>query len=333
VGSIGGTRVGNFTVQNSDLLLVLGCRLSPVTTGPDYANFARAAKIIVVDIDSVEHSKKTVRIDRLIIADVKKFLAALMEEDICAASDEWQNKCLHWKEIFPLCEERFKLSEKTDLYYLAECLSDILPDKAVLLSDAGLSELIIPSTVRFKKGQRCIHPASQGSMGYALPAAIGAYFSSGCPTVAVIGDGSIMMNLQELQTIQYQKLPIKILVINNNVYSVIRKRQVDLFRTRTIGTDPANGVGCPNFEKVAQCFGISYARIDNSTDLKSKLAEVLRIDGPVLCEVMGVEDQEYLRSAYGHNSQRRIVQRPIEDMAPFLERELFLSEMIIEPLD
>jgi len=170
-------------------------------------------------------------------------------------------------------------------------------------------------------------------MGFALPGAIGAYLAGGCQTVAVIGDGSIMMNLQELQTIQYQKLPIKILVINNNVYSVIRKRQVDLFRTRTIGTDPANGLGCPNFEKVAQCFGISYARIDNSTDLKSKLAKVLCIDGPVLCEVMGVEDQEYLRSAYAHNSKRRIVQRPIEDMAPFLERELFLSEMIIEPLD
>ena len=99
VGSIGGTRAGNFAVQNSDLLLVLGCRLSPVTTGPDYENFARASKVVVVDIDSVEHSKNTVRIDRLIISDVKKFLAALMKEDVRGASDEWQDRCVHWKQV------------------------------------------------------------------------------------------------------------------------------------------------------------------------------------------------------------------------------------------
>lgn len=333
VGSIGGTRAGNFAVQNSDLLLVLGCRLSPVTTGPDYENFARAAKVIVVDIDSVEHSKNTVRIDRLIISDVKKFLVALMEENVRRASDEWQNKCLHWKQVFPMCEDKYKLTEKVDLYYLAECLSETLSDGAVLLSDAGLEELIIPSTVCFRKGQRCIHPASQGSMGYALPGAVGAYFACGRQTVAVIGDGSIMMNLQELQTIRYHNIPIKIIVVNNNVYAVIRKRQVDLFRTRTIGTDPDNGVGCPSFQKVAECFEIPYIRIDNSTDLKSRIASVISMDGPALCEVMGVENQDYIRSSYAHNSKRRLVQRPLEDQAPFMERELLLSEMIVEPLD
>lgn len=333
VGGIGGTRAGNFAVQNSDLLLVLGCRLSPVTTGSDYGNFARAAKVIVVDIDIEEHSKNTVRIDHLIISDVKKFLVALLKEDVRKASDEWQNKCLHWKQVFPMCEDRYKQSEKVDLYYLAECLTETLADGAVLLSDAGLEELIIPSTVCFRKDQRCIHPASQGSMGYALPAAVGAYFASGQQTVAVIGDGSIMMNLQELQTIRSHNIPIKIMVINNNCYAVIRKRQVDLFRTRTIGTDPDNGVGCPSFQKVAECFEIPYIRIDNSRDLKSEIASVLNTDGPVLCEIMGVEDQDYLRSSYAHNSKRRVVRRPIEDQAPFMERELFFSEMIIEPLD
>ena len=333
VGSIGGTRAGNFAVQNSDLLLVLGCRLSPVTTGPDYENFARAAKVIVVDIDRVEHSKNTVRIDRLIIADVKKFLIALMEKDFRSASDEWQNKCLHWKQVFPMCEEKYKLTEKVDLYYLAQCLSETLSDGAVLLSDAGLEELIIPSTVCFRKGQRCIHPVSQGSMGYALPGAVGAHLACGHQTVAVIGDGSMMMNLQELQTIRYHNLPIKIIVVNNNVYAVIRKRQAELFRTRTIGTDPDNGVGCPSFQKVAQCFEIPYIRINSSADLKSRIASVINMDGPVLCEVMGVENQDYLRSSHAHNSKRRVVQRPLEDQAPFLARELFLSEMIIEPLD
>jgi acetolactate synthase I/II/III large subunit len=333
VGSIGGTRAGNFAVQNSDLLLVIGCRLSPVTTGPDYHNFARAAQVIVVDIDRIEHSKNTVRIDHLVISDVKKFFIALMKEDVRNASDEWKNKCAHWKQVFPMCEDTYKQTEKVDLYYLADSLTDTLSDEAVLLSDAGLEELIIPSSVSFRKGQRCIHPASQGAMGYALPGAVGAYFASGSQTVAVIGDGSIMMNLQELQTIRHHNLPIKIIVVNNNVYAVIRKRQVDLFRTRTIGTDPDNGVSCPSFKKIAEGFEIPYIRIDNSSDLKSKISSVISMDGPVLCEIMGVEDQDYLRSSHAHNSKRRIVQRPIEDLAPFIERELFLSEMIIEPLD
>lgn len=333
VGSLGGTRAGNFAVQNSDLLLVLGCRLSPVTTGPDYENFARAAKVIVVDIDQVEHSKNTVKIDRLIISDVKKFLVSLIEKDVRSTSDEWQNKCLHWKQAFPLCEDKYKLTEKVDLYYLAECLSESLSDRAILLTDAGLEELIIPSAVSLRKGQRCIHPASQGAMGYALPGAVGAYFAYGYQTVAVIGDGSIMMNLQELQTIRYHHIPVKIIVVNNNAYAIIRKRQVELFRTRTIGTDPGNGVECPSFQKVAECFEIPYIRIENSTKLKSRIASVINMDGPVLCEVLGLENQDYLRSSYAHNSKGRIIQRPIEDQAPFMDRGLFLSEMIIEPID
>ncbi len=332
-GSIGGTRAGNFAVQNSDLLLVLGCRLSPVTTGPDFRNFARAAKVVVVDIDRVEHSKNTVRIDRLIISDAKKFLSALINQDIRSASDEWLNKCLHWKQVFPLCEDQYKLTEKVDLHYLASCLSETLSDEAILLCDAGLEEIILPSSVCFKKGQRCIHPVSQGTMGFALPGAVGACFAGGRQTVAVIGDGSIMMNLQELQTIRHYNVPVKIIVANNNGYAVIRKRQIELFRTRTIGTDPHDGVACPCFEKIAECFDIPYIRIDNSIDLKLRIAAVINMEGPVLCEVMAVEDQDYLRSAYGHNSKRRIVQRPLEDQAPFLDRALFLSEMIIAPLD
>ena len=332
VGSLGGSRAGNFAVQNSDLLLVLGCRLSPITTGPDYENFARASKVIVVDIDKAEHSKNTVRIDRLIISDVKKFLAALTRREVRGAGEEWRDKCLHWKQVFPLCEAKCKLTDKVDLYYLAECLSETLSEGAVLLSDAGLEELIIPSAVRFRKGQRCVHPVSQGSMGYALPAAVGAHFALGRQTVAVIGDGSIMMNLQELQTIRYHELPIKIFVVNNNAYAVIRERQVELFRTRTIGTDPANGVGCPDFRKVAECFGLPYVRIENSAELSSKILAVINREGPVLCEVMGLADQDYLRSSHAHDSKRRLVQRPLEDQAPFMARELFLSEMVIEPL-
>lgn len=334
VGSIGATRAGNMALQNADLLIILGCRLSPITTGEEYEKFARAAKIIVVDIDEIEHSKNTVKLDRTIVADARLFMMALGKKQIRGADSGWINKCLHWKQIFPKCEEKYKKSEKVDLHYLGDCLSKILPEDGILITDAGFEELIIPVTVDFDKGQRCIHPVSQGAMGYALPAAIGAYYASGCEVLAVIGDGSIMMNLQELQTISFFKIPVKILVINNNGYSVIRSRQKELFRTRTIGTDPANGVSCPDFHKVANGFDIPYIEIDSSLNLLQSLQSVIRTEkGPVLCEIKAVHDQEYLRNSYAHTKDRKIVSRPIEDQAPFMDRSLFLSEMIIEPID
>jgi len=333
VGTMGCSRAGNFTVQNSDLLLVLGCRLSPMTVGSDCDKFARAAKIVVVDIDRVEHSKNNVKIDRLIIADVKKFLTSLMDEDTKRADEEWRNKCLHWKHIFPKCEGKYKTSEKVDLYYLAECLSEALPVDSVFLSDSGLVEVILPTNISFKKSQRCIHPASQGAMGVALPGLVGAHYASDRPVIAVVGDGSIMMNLQELETIRYNKIPAKIFVISNNAYAVIRKRQVELFRSRTIGTDPGNGVGCPNFKKVAEGFEIPYVRIDSSLDLQQKLKSVIEMDGAVLCEISGLENQEFIRSSHARDSKRRFVVRPLEDQAPYLNRELFLPEMIINPID
>lgn len=333
VGSLGGTRAGNFVVQNSDLLLVLGCRLSSFTTGEEYEKFARHAKVIVVDIDPVEHSKGTVRINRFIHADAKAFLEALAAQRPRPAPVEWTQKCLHWKQVFPKCEARYKESKLVDLHYLGDRLGSILPENALLVTDSGLTELLIPSTVEFRSGQRCLHPASQGSMGYALPAAVGAHKAHGRDVIAVIGDGSIMMNIQELLTIGYHRMPIKILVANNNMYSVIRTRQQELFRSRCIGTDPTNGVGRPNFRKLAEGFELPFVKIADRSNLQSELKSVLDMEGPVLCEVMCVEDQEYLRSSYTHNAQKRVVRRPLEDQAPFLDRELFLSEMVVEPID
>ena len=334
VGIMGCSRAANFAIQNSDFVLSLGSRLSPMTTGSEYCKFARDAKLAVVDIDKNEHSKNTVIIDRLIISDLKLLLEALLNNGgLSQADSEWQNKCLHWKNIFPVCEDKFMSDQKVDLYFLADCLSKTLPEDAVFVTDSGLIELILPANIQFKKGQRCIHPASQGSMGYALPAVIGAHYSSEKPVVAVIGDGSIMMNLQELETISYKNIPAKIFVINNNAYAVIRKRQKELFRRRTIGTDPGDGVGIPDFVKVAKAFEINYMKIEDSVDLESKLREVLDQEGPVLCEIMGREDQDYISVSHARNKEGRFVQRPLEDQAPFLDRELFLSEMLIKPID
>lgn len=336
VGMMACSRSGCFAVQNADLLLVLGNRLSPMTTGSEYAKFARRAKVVVVDIDEGEHSKNTVRIDRLIKADVRSLLVELNRLEINGNYEEWRKKCAHWKAVFPLCEPSFKQPEggKIDLYELADQLSAALPEDGIFLCDAGLEELILPSNIVFSNRRRCIHPYSQGAMGFALPATIGAYYASGGgPVTAVIGDGSVMMNLQELATIAYHHLPVKIMIIENGAYSIIRKRQKDLFRTRTVGTDEGNGVPGADFKKLAGGFDIPYTEIADNRGLKEKLEELLDREGPAICKICGLEDQDYIACAYARTAERRFVRRPLEDQAPFLERERFLREMVIEPID
>ncbi|WP_300702277.1 thiamine pyrophosphate-binding protein [Bacteroides sp.] len=333
VAAIGGTRAGNFTVQNADFILSLGCRLSPMTTGSQYEKFAREAKIIVIDIDENEHSKETVKIDKFIKADVKDAIIELLNANIKKVNQTWVDKCLHWKTIFPKCEDAYKHSELADLYNIAVTLSETLADDAVILCDAGMEELITPTVIDYGNNQRCLHPASQGCMGVALPAAMGAYWACGHAVTTVIGDGSVMMNIQELQTIAFNKIPIRIIVVNNGIYSVIRKRQKELFRTRTVGVDTSNGVSIPDFKKLAECFGLQYMRISGTADLKRGFEKLQTINEPIICEVMAVEDQEYLRTSAAFNVQRRFVSRPIEDLFPWMDRETFTKEMIVEPID
>ena len=334
VGSMGCSRAGNFTIQNSDLLIILGCRLTSLTTGIDFCSFAREAKIIVVDIDPYEHKKESIKIDKFIESDLLFLLNKLIKFKPINYLENWINKTYHWKTLFSEIEEDFKSDTAVDLYHLSLELSKILPSPSTVITDSGLAEVILPTNINFKKGIKCIHPSSQGSMGFALPAAIGSYFGNQNPTITIVGDGSIMMNLQELETIKYHNLPIKIIVINNNVYSIIRRRQKDLFRKRTIGTDPSNGVSCPNFSNVAECFGLAYMKVEHSKDLTSSLKNCLRNKNATILEIVGKIDQGYIEVAVGRNSiTKRPIRRPLEDQSPFLSRELLRQEMIISPIE
>jgi acetolactate synthase-1/2/3 large subunit len=169
-------------------------------------------------------------------------------------------------------------------------------------------------------------------MGFALPGSIGSHYASKEPVFVVVGDGSIMMNIQELQTISHNKIPVKIIVINNNVYGIIRRRQVELFRGRTIGTDPNNGVSCPDFKKVAEAFGFKYQLINQKYSLEDNLTQLVNTDGPVICEIVCREDQSYIEVGTIRDQNRKMVRRPLEDQVPFIDREKFLSEMIINPI-
>lgn len=335
VGSLGGSRAGNFAVQNADFILALGTKLCSQSVG-DFKQFARDAKLVVVDIDQNEHSKKGVHIDRFINMDVKVFLNKMNQIHCTGDYHEWAEQCLHWKDAFRISNEPFvkELKEKNeiDIYQFANILSDEMAEDTVVITDAGLEELIIPSTIRYKGEQRCIFPAAQGAMGYAIPAIIGAYFAGKRNIVCVVGDGSFMMNMQELQLIGSLKMPAKIFVMNNNMYAVIRKRQQDLFRTRTIGNDPSDGLPAPDFKKIAYCFDIFYKNVIQEKDLRDIIRETLDTKGPVLCEVKCVEDQKYFHTSFAINKKKRLVKRPLEDLSPFLDREVFYKEMLIDPI-
>ena len=335
VGSLGGSRAGNFTVQNSDYVLAIGSKLCSQLTGVR-ENFARKAMIVAIDIDEKEHTKNGIMLDKVIISEASIFLRRLLQENLCIHDKSWTDKCLHWKSVFAIENEEFikelKKSNQIDLYSLMDKLTDFLPKDATVITDAGFEELIVPSAIRYSDGQRCLFPAAQGAMGYAIPAIIGAYEAGRKNLVCIVGDGSIMMNIQELHMISALNIPVKILVINNNMYAVIRKRQKDLFRKRTIGNDPSDGVPEPNFENIANCFELCYRRINNRDELLDALPKMF--DGKAeIIEIMCTPDQKYFHESYTINEKRKLVHRPIEDISPFLPREVIKSEMIIETME
>ncbi len=336
VGSLGGTRAGNFAVQNADYILAVGTKLCSQETGMKNA-FAREAKIIVVDIDKKEHTKKGVHIDRVINADAKEFLTVLANQNFSTTSRAWAEKCMAWKETFSIQKEKF-IQELIkcnilDLYQVADMLSDWISDDATVITDAGFEELIIPSTIRFKEGQRCLFPASQGAMGYAIPAILGAFYSGRKNIICVVGDGSFMMNMQELQVISSFHIPVKLFVISNNMYAVIRKRQKDLFRKRTIGNDPSDGVSVPDFKRIAESFGLPYRKVSNRLELEKYKEQLLEDNITEIIEVCCTPEQKYLHESYEVNERKKLVHRPIEDMAPFLEREVIQAEMLVKMME
>ncbi len=170
-------------------------------------------------------------------------------------------------------------------------------------------------------------------MGYAIPAIIGAWLGGYKEILVVVGDGSVMMNIQELQLLQYHKIPVKICVMNNNMYAVIRTRQKDLFRKRTIGNDPLDGVPIPDFRKLAYAFGLQYQCIQNQEELQGGLDDLIETRGAVLCEVMCKEEQPFFHTSFRKGVNGVMVRPPIEDQSPFMDRDLFLSEMLVPPID
>jgi len=333
IGMMGSTRSAARALQEADLLVILGSRMNTMITGPDFDDFGRNAKVVLVDIDPVEHTKPGRSIDLYLEEDIRVFFENINPELTYTAPKSWINRCEALKLKSSELEEFMLGTDGVDLYQIAKILSDLLPKDGVLVTDSGLIELILPTNIQFKSGQRCLHPVSQGAMGYALPAAVGAHYGSQRQIYTVIGDGSIMMNIQELQTIRHNKIPIIIIVLNNNAYSIIRKRQVELFRGRTIGTDSSNGLSCPDFEEIASCFGLSYIRASSLSDFESALNQVENINQAVLIEVQGVTNQEYIQIARKKDSNGKLQRMPIENQFPFVDDAEFQQDSKLSTSD
>jgi acetolactate synthase-1/2/3 large subunit len=333
VGAGGANRFANFTVQNADLVISIGCRLAIEVTGPERDQFAREAKTIVVDIDEVEHSKKGVHIDAFIHGDAKEFIDKLLEQKIDKNFDEWIAKCRHWKEVFPLYPADVDFNKPIDIKYFLNKMSEKFGANSVVTSDAGLTGAVTTGSCKLGAGNRALASLAQGEMGYSLPAAIGASFLTNDAVFSVNGAGSIMMNLQALQTVVRNQCNIKIVIINNNGYSGVRHGQKAHFRGKSIGTDPSNGLDLPDYGKIAAAFGIRYVKINDYSEIDDGLNSLTADNLPAICEVICDPEQVDLHNGLVTYGKRKFGFRPIEDQAPYIDRDLFFKEMIVKPLE
>ena len=329
-----GDRAGNFTVQNSDFLLILGCRLNIRLVSYNWKSFAPRAFKVMVDVDEAEMKKPTLSIDLPIHANLRDFLPAL---DIM--SREWEPHHADW---LAWCRERVKrykvdlpeywqLKEKVNPYCFMERLSEALQDGEVVVCGDGTACVTAFQAIRIRTGMKLFHNSGCASMGYDVPAAIGA--SVAMPRkeriICLAGDGSIMMNLQELQTVSGLKLPIKIFVLNNAGYHSIRQTQRNFFPDNIVGCGEDSGLSFPDFEKVATAFNLPFRRIQKHDELDDVIRWVLTSQGPVLCEVMLDLAQGFAPKLSSRKLEDgRMETAPLDDMAPFLSREE-LAENII----
>ncbi len=331
-GVAGANRYANFTVQNSDLLLVVGSRLSIEVTGPERADFAREATKIVCDVDRIEHTKDGARIDRFIHADARLYLKALSELELPRVSSEWVEKCRHWKEIFTYPMDH-KDDGPMDMKILMTLISKRAPQGTFYVSDAGFTGACAPARTILREGERFVMALSQGEMGFALPAGCGVCTLTDGPVVSYNGDGSVMMNLQELQTVVRNHFNLKLVIINNDGYSGVRHGQKAHFRGKTMGTDPTNGLDFPDFGKVAAAFGIPYKKAQSYSEAMRAVDEMFESNGPFVLEAVCDPEQFDLHNGLVMYGKRKFGFRPIEDQSPYIDRDIFFKEMIVKPLE
>lgn len=369
-----GDRAGNFAIQNSDLVLSVGSRLSIRQVGYNYKTWARAAFVIANDIDSEELKKPSVHADLAVHADAKDLLEQLdgaldeilekegnqLAESLSKKGEKqlfdggeglpgmnWSETCRMWKETYPVVQEKhwnFTDQEPANVYAAIQAISSRLKEGQITVVGNGSACVVGGHAYVIKKGQRFITNSAVAAMGYDLPAAIGAWTSSrdsrcysqgrdrsGEDLILVTGDGSIQMNLQELQTIIHHKMGIKIFLINNGGYHSIRQTQKNFFGEPLIGIGVDSGdLSFPDMEKLAGAYGYPYIKAEHNSELAKAVEQTLAVEGPVICEIFVSMDQNFEpKSSAKRLPDGTLVSPPLEDLAPFLPEEEMDRNMII----
>lgn len=337
-----GDRPGNWAIQNADLILAVGTRISIRQVGYNWKTWARGAEVIMVDIDRAEMKKPTLHVEMPVWADAKDFLTKLNERignKRIFEGNDWLNVCHNWKVNYPVVQAKQldDNNEKVNVYAFVKYLSSKLPENSLTAVSNGACCVVGNQTYVIQKGSRMANNSAIASMGYGLPAAIGTCIGGGRrTTICLEGDGSIMMNLQELQTIITNKLPIKIFLINNEGYHSIRITQTNLFKEHSkVGIGPeSKDLSFPQFEKIAKAFGYKYLSAHNNKEMREVVDEALNTEGAIFCEMFTDTSQVWEpKSSTKRLADGTLVSPPLEDLAPFLPREELKKIMVVPLID
>ncbi len=334
------SRGANFTQQNADFMIVVGARLDLPQIAFSHKNFARAAKKVLVDVDPLEVAKFEMPIDVPVVADAADFVSELLAQlqDISLPDvSTWIDKTKSWIRKYPVILPEYWRQDSgfVNLYVLVDVLSDCCAAEDVLApGSSGACSDVFLQCFRLKEGQRVVNSPSLGAMGTGLPGSIGTCLASGRRrTICVNGDGGFQLNIQDLETVHRLNLPIKYFILCNGTYASIMATQRNYFQGRMVGSNPSSHLTLPNILKVAEAYGIQTCQISNHTDIRDRVKAVLDLPGPVVCAVNVSSDQTTApRATSSVRADGTIVSLPMEDMAPRLPREVFLSEMLIPPL-
>lgn len=333
IGRIGtiGQRCGNFALQNADVVLFLGSRNNIRQISYNWENFAKNAYKIIVDIDNAELQKPTVKPDMAINIDLEDFLPLLAESAGEITKPDWLDFCKKLKEKYSFENTaEYKHTDKINAYGAVRRITELLPQGAACVLGNATAIIASMQTALIKENQRYFSNSGDASMGYDVPAAIGACVASGNQsTFCITGDGSIMMNIQELQTIKHNNLPVKIFIINNDGYISIKQTQNNFFEGRNTGAGTNSGVSIPDFVKVGSAFGIESFRITRPDEIDGAINKMINSKTPLICEIMVNPDYIFSPKLSSKKlADGTMISPSLEDMYPFLPREEFEQNMI-----
>ena len=323
-----GIRSGNFAVQNCDLLISLGCRLNIRMIGYSHFDFAKNAYKVIVDIDPRELMKPTIHADLPIYADVKEFLNKMLSADyqVEEKHKKWLSWCRDLLIRYPAAkpEYEYRAAQINPYTFIDKLFCHLKSDDRIICGN-GAACVVTFQAAKIKQGQRMFTNSGCAAMGYGFPAAVGvAVADNRKRTICIDGDGSVMMNIQELATVAYNRLNIKLLILNNNGYLSIRQTQSNLFEPPYIGIDNTSGICFPDFHELADSFGLTYYQIEKENKADEELENVLNSDGPCVCEVIVDPTQNFEPKASSKVlPDGRIVSPSLDDMKPFLSRDEF----------